>query len=194
MEKAVSKQAGETFALLQKEPSKAASMLMKRLLSAQEGGVTMEDIAYTLAEQLMGNDEKYETTLATQRMPSSRKKKPATQRKNTMVVTVTASVGRNSKLAASHFVSAIADVLDISGADIGKIDIKDSTTKVGLYEEDALNLLELRKPVRIKGSDVSFTMGPADFGHRGKRSSGKRPDFRTGKRGRKKMSSRERSR
>lgn len=63
MEKAVAVQADELFSMIQDKPSKSASMLMKRMQVAQNGGATMEEIAYTLAELVMGGDAKYETTI-----------------------------------------------------------------------------------------------------------------------------------
>ena len=164
MEKAVAKQAEELYPLLQKAPSKSAEKLMKRLLYAQQAGVTIDEIAYALAEKVMGGDEKFTATIQSNR--DSSKKKVGPIKKGSSFVTVTASVGRRSKLSPSHFVSSIANAIDIAGADIGKIEIKEDVTRIGLYEEDAEALLKLRKPVRIKGVEVSFSSSLPSFGRK----------------------------
>lgn len=77
---------------------------------------------------------------------------------NSSMATVVASIGRNAHISPNHLVGAITELLDIPGSSIGKIDIMEESSTIGMYENDAQDLLDYPKTIRVKGVDVTFTM------------------------------------
>ena len=63
-------------------------------------------------------------------------------------------------------VGAIAEILDIPGSSVGKIDIGQEATRIGLREDVAAALMNHKKAIRINGREVAFTVSHAKRGGR----------------------------
>lgn len=163
MERAVAKLAANLLPQMQEEPGKAAQMLVKRLQGAEGCGITVEQVACVLANKLMGGDEKYSPLPGVESIsvkPGAKAGHLGEANDLAPMVTVIASVGRSAKITPNHLVGAIAEVLDIPGSAIGKIDIKDDVSHIGLREDTAGALLAHPKAIRIKGLEVTFSLKP----------------------------------
>ncbi|MDL2324016.1 DEAD/DEAH box helicase [Ruminococcaceae bacterium OttesenSCG-928-A16] len=173
MERAVLKMADELFPQLQAQPGKAASLLVKRLMGEETSGITAQQVACVLAEKLLGGDDTFAAIKGINDAASTQKAGRANAGYNSDgeggMVVVTASVGRSARITPNHLVGAIAEILDIPGSAIGKIDIKDETSQIGMRENIAQALLAHKKPIRIKGQEVTFAMKPV------KRAVGRKP-------------------
>ena len=154
MARTVAKQADELLPQIQRPAGKAAHMLVSRLMGAEGSGITAEQVACALAEKLLGGDERFQSIPVVE----SRPVKAGANGEKAPMVTITASIGRNARITPNHLVGSIAELLDIPGSDIGKIDIKEETTHIGLREDDAYALLRRDEPIRIKGAVVTFAM------------------------------------
>ncbi len=162
MERAVAKSADELMQQMQQPAGEAAQMLVKRLLGAAESGITAEQVACVLAEKLLGGDERFKSSFPQEEPKSAAGyAKPilrGTNDEQSPMVTVTANIGRTARVKPKHFVGAIAELLDIPGKSIGKIDIFDNESRIGLREDAAFALTNYGKPIRINGLDVTFSM------------------------------------
>lgn len=160
MERTVAKEAAELLPQLQQTPGKAAQLLVSRLMGTEGSGITAEQVACALAEKLLGGDEKFASVKELEASPrqSLRTGKPSgfEEGSRSPMVTVTASIGRSARITPNHLVGSIAELLDIPGSEIGKIDIKDESTHIGLREDDAYALAGYGTPIRIKGAVVTF--------------------------------------
>ncbi|MFV0413296.1 MAG: helicase-related protein, partial [Oscillospiraceae bacterium] len=154
MERAVSKAAEGLLPQLQNTPGKAAQLLVQRLLGAEDSGITAEQVACALAEKFLGGDENFETLVPQKPVPL----KAAASAGRTPMVMVTANIGRNGRITPNHLVGAIAEMMDIPGSSIGKIEIKEEESRIGLREDTALALLNYQRPIRINGAVVTFTL------------------------------------
>lgn len=161
MERAVLNLADELLPELQQKQGKAAKLLVNRLLGAEDSGITHAQVALVLAEKLLGGDEKYQSIPAVAEAaarPIDRETPQTDASAENPMVTVTASIGRSSRITPNHLVGAIAEILDIPGSSIGKIDIKDDASRIGMREDVALALLAYPKAIRIKGMAVTFAL------------------------------------
>ncbi len=163
MERAVAKEADSLLPQMQQTPGMAAQLLVKRLMGAEGSGITAEQVACALAEKLLGGDEKFESVKEFENISPRQSARAGKQGvfeagSRSPMVTVTASIGRSARITPNHLVGSIAELLDIPGSEIGKIDIKDETTDIGLREDDAYALVGYGKPIRIKGAVVAFEM------------------------------------
>lgn len=163
MRRAVAKHTEELTPGMQQKPGRAAEMLVERLMGEEGSGITAWQVACALAEKLVGGDEQFARM---DRMAAGSEKKrmrPAGEGgleagSLCPMVTVTASIGRSARITPNHLVGSLAELLDIPGRDIGKIEIKEESTNIGLRENDAYALLGYGKPIRIKGAVVSFEL------------------------------------
>lgn len=134
----------------------AATLLVQQLA---EAGKSPEQIALLLAEKLTGGDSRFQ--LSTDRDARSA---PRTRGEvnmyadNASMVNIVADIGRSARITPNHLVGAIAELLDIPGSAIGKIEIRDDSSYIGLREDTALALLNHKKPIRIKGTNVTFVL------------------------------------
>ncbi len=165
MARAVAKQAEELQPKLQQPCGKAAQMLVKRLLGEEGCGITAQQVAQTLAEKLLGGDEQFASLLDVADFGDRKGAYPAkpgglANGSLCPMVTVTASIGRSARITPNHLVGTLAELLEIPGSDIGKIEIRDESTNIGLRENDAYALIQYAKPIRIKGAVVSFEVLP----------------------------------
>lgn len=163
MERAVAKAAEELLPQIQQEPGKAAQMLVKRLMGEETAGITAHQIACALAEKLLGGDEKFTALNGADDSEWEQEGRKARASKlgngeQSPMATVTANIGRNARITPNHLVGSISELLDIPGSSIGKIEIKDETTTIGLREDIAFQLVQYGKPIRIRGTAVTFTM------------------------------------
>lgn len=161
MERTVAKEAAGLLPQIQAAPGKAAQMLVKRLMGAEGSGITAEQVACALAEKLLGGDAKFESlkeleAAAPGQGPRTARLGGLEAGSHSPMVTVTASIGRSARITPNHLVGSIAELLDIPGSSIGKIDIRDESTSIGLREDDAYALVGYGRPIRIKGAVVSF--------------------------------------
>ena len=160
MARTVAKEADALMPQMQEAPGKAAQMLVKRLMGAEGSGITAEQVAYTLAEKLLGGDSRFESISAIESSPAESGRQRASGNRfsgeKSSMVTLTANIGRSARVTPNHLVGSIAELLDIPGKNIGKIDIDEDATAICLREEDALALLRHRKPIRILGAVVTF--------------------------------------
>lgn len=166
MERAVAHAADGLWPLLQQGTGRAAQLLVKRLRGDDGAGMSDEQIALVLAEKLLGGDAQFKTIAAPETRPAR------VQRSAGAMVTVTANIGRTAKVTPNHFVGAIAEFLNVPGSSIGKIEIGPEATRIGLSEENADALAHSKKPIRINGREVVFTV-PAHAD----RPRGARPSF-----------------
>ncbi|WP_418668164.1 DEAD/DEAH box helicase [Allofournierella sp.] len=161
MERRVSEMAGELLPLLQQPAGQAAQLLVKRLQGGEASGIGSEQIALALAEKLLGGDSQFKTLV----MPKL-KSAPQAAGNASPMVTVTANIGRSDRVLPNHFVGAIAEILDIPGSSVGKIDIGQEATRIGLREDVAAALMNHKKAIRINGREVAFTVSHAKRGGR----------------------------
>lgn len=164
-DKAVAKMAEELMPELQQNnPGNAAKALVKRLMGAETSGITTEQVACILAEKLIGGDEKFadikgiETSRKAEAPRQSEKSGRGGKGDLSPMVAVTADIGRSARITPNHLVGAIAELLDVPGSSIGKIDISENSTSIGMREDTAYALIKHGKPVRIKGQPVTFTL------------------------------------
>lgn len=153
MERAVAKMAEDILPQLQQDVGKAAKMLVKRLKGNEDSDIDPEQIALVLAEKLLGGDSRFKSIEA----PKPKKMREAHGDRSSMV-TVTADIGRVDRVKPNHFVGAIAELLDIPGSSIGKIEIGENSTRIGLRQDTADELANYKKKIRINGRDVIFTV------------------------------------
>lgn len=156
---AVNRTAEGLIAGMPKKPGKVAKQLVDRLLDlGAESGVTAEALLLTLAEKIIGGDEKYKTIPSVQKAQGSKKERGRdNQRGTSSSVVITANIGRNDHIRPNHIVGALTELLGVSGNDIGKIDIRMKETHIGLSRELAQTLVQLGEPVRINRHQVIFT-------------------------------------
>ena len=173
MERTVAKTAENLLPQVQKPHGKAAQMLVKRLMGTKESGITAEQVACMLAEKLLGGDDKFRSPSDAEEAFLKQSAGLSGSGNRSPMVTVIASIGHSARVTPNHLVGSIAELLDIPGSNIGKIDIKENTTHIGMREEVAYALLKHGKPLRIKGVEVTFEMqkrkGPAYVGLPAKR-------------------------
>lgn len=163
MERAVAKTAAELAPQIQASACVAAQMLVKRLMGAEGSGITAEQVAYALAEKLLGGDQRFKSIPAVENRfvkagPAQGAKKKGGHGERAPMVSVTASIGRSARVTPNHLVGSIAELLDIPGSDIGKIEIGEDESRIGMREDDAYALIRHGKPIRIKGAVVTFEM------------------------------------
>ncbi len=157
--RSVAKEAETLLPMLQEKPGKAAQMLVKRLLGSEDSGITAEAVACALAEKLLGGDEKFDRLKEFEALPQPMERLGGLAAgSRSPMVTVTASIGRSARITPNHLVGSLAELLDIPGSEIGKIDIGDESTRIGLREDDAYALMQHDRPIRIKGAAVRFEM------------------------------------
>ena len=160
MELAVAKTTAEIAHLVQIPHGKAAQMLVQSLMGAEESGITAEQVAYTLAEKLLGGDERFNSLNDVEGTFSGGKvrsvKGGTHSGDNSPMITVVANIGRSARITPNHLVGSIAELLGVPGKTIGKIEIKDETTLIGMQEDVAYALIRYGKPIRIKGAEVTF--------------------------------------
>ncbi len=169
MTRAVAKTAEALAPQMQNAPGEAAQMLVKRLLGADGSGITPEQVACALAEKLLGGDGQFKSIVSPEgtrgaggaygkTSPRGASGTHATRGEHAPMVTVTANIGRSGRVTPNHLVGAIAELLDIPGKSIGKINIGEDESYIGLREDTALALANWKKPIRINGVDVAFTL------------------------------------
>ncbi len=154
MNHAVEKTAAALTGTVRKPTGTAAKMLVDQLLCADGGAATAYEVACTLAEKLLGGDKAFQS-VPTKEEPA-RHSTPGQDNKSPMV-TVIASIGRNDHITPNHLVGTLAELLDIPGRSIGKIDIHEDSSSIGMREDCAKALMD-HSPVRIKGTEVTFTV------------------------------------
>lgn len=79
------------------------------------------------------------------------------------------NIGRNSHIAPNHIVGAIAERTGISGKEIGKIEIYDKTTIVGIPKEKVIHVIDSMRGCKICGlitNTVLFVDGKNNSGNK----------------------------
>lgn len=76
-------------------------------------------------------------------------------------VALSASIGRNQRIAPNFIVSAIVEGAGVSAATIGKIDIYADHTRVEVTPDTAKKILQTMQLTRIKGERVRFSIADA---------------------------------
>lgn len=74
------------------------------------------------------------------------------------MVALTASIGRNQRIAPNFIVSAIVEGADVPASTIGKIDIYADHTRVEVTPDSARRILQTMQLARIKGNRVRFSL------------------------------------
>ena len=120
------------------------------LLQMNEGGRSMElpdvtDIVPTARPQTPPN--------VSAKAPARRKNAPAGD-----MVALTASIGRNQRIAPNFIVSAIVEGANVAASTIGKIDIYADHTRVEVTPDSARSILQSMQLTRIKGNRVRFSL------------------------------------
>lgn len=120
------------------------------LLQMNEGGRSMElpDVTDIVP------------TARPQTPPSGKAAAPA-RRKNASfgdMVALTASIGRNQRIAPNFIVSAIVEGANVAANTIGKIDIYADHTRVEVTPDSARSILQTMQLTRIKGNRVRFSL------------------------------------
>ena len=120
------------------------------LLQMNEGGRSMElpDVTDIVP------------TTRPQTPPSGKAAAPA-RRKNVPsgdMVALTASIGRNQRIAPNFIVSAIVEGANVAANTIGKIDIYADHTRVEVTPDSARSILQTMQLTRIKGNRVRFSL------------------------------------
>lgn len=156
MERAVEAFAAELLPQVQAQPGKAARLLVKRLSGIEGSGISAEQVALVLAEKLLGGDDAFAPVPALAEPSRAARSISSGGGSEGPMVTVTASIGRDSRITPNHLVGAIAEVLDVPGSAIGKIDIGPDTSQIGMRQDMALALFAYPTPIRIKGIEVEF--------------------------------------
>ena len=183
MRQAVEKMALELRKQMQNPTGQAARMLIQQL---QGSGADAEQLALVLAEQLLGGDAKYALPEGLDgnfgKKPKQADKgvaKRATGKINDMV-SVTVSIGRNDRIAPGHLVAAISEALDISGSELGKIDIQKDSSTISMSKANAKALVS-HAQIRIQKRPVTFTLKAAQKPHVNQTNSPKPPKKPQGK-------------
>ena len=99
-------------------------------------------------------------TARPQTPPNGNAKAPA-RRKNAPsgdMVALTASIGRNQRIAPNFIVSAIVEGANVAASTIGKIDIYADHTRVEVTPDSARSILQRMQLTRIKGNRVRFSL------------------------------------
>ena len=164
MARAVQREAAALLPQMAGEPGRAAGMLVRELLGKDER-FTPEKVALALAEKLIGGDSRFKSIVAPEEIAGKRgpgaRRARGTGESNAPWASVTADIGRAGRVTPHHFVRAIAELLDIPGTAVGKIDIGEQESRIGLRQDMAEALLKLRRPVKLAGREVHFKLGPA---------------------------------
>lgn len=157
---AVVKLAEELMPVINAKPGKVSKQLVSHLLTMGEAeGVTPEQIMYAMAEKITGGDRAYKGIARKHKKEARGKdaRKSGSSGSHTKIM-VTANVGRNNFVKPNHIVGALTETLDISGNEIGKIDIGPNDTRISMGEETARQLVEMKQPIKINRRDVVFTI------------------------------------
>lgn len=168
-EKELVRLADEIQPLLQIAPSKEARLLVK-LLSEESASEDDKEICLALAQYLVAQSSSITALSSFGAIKGANR--PAPNQEPRAMVTINASIGRNTRVTPNHFIGALVEALDISAQSIGKIDIKEETSSITLREDSAMAVLEYTKSIRILGEKVKFTL------KKSKRSEGKRSNSR----------------
>ena len=120
------------------------------LLQMNEGARSMElpevtDIVPTARPQTPPN--------GSAKAPARRRNAPSGD-----MVALTASIGRNQRIAPNFIVSAIVEGANVPAKTIGKIDIYAEYTRVEVTPDSARSILQTMQLTRIKGNRVRFSL------------------------------------
>ncbi len=148
-------------------PSKSARQLVELLLEQHD--VDEDQLVYLLAEKIVGEDKNLATFADWQDIPT-RQPGPAKASGGSSfassgsMVTVIASIGRASRITPNHIIGALVEAIDLPSKSIGKIDIKDEKTHIGMRQDAAQALMAYKKKIRIAGESVNFRLQAAKSG------------------------------
>ncbi|MFI3206526.1 MAG: DEAD/DEAH box helicase [Clostridia bacterium] len=87
-----------------------------------------------------------------------REKTPAGNKTGRAYQKVSISIGRSSRIAPKHIVGALTEKTDLCGGDIGKIDIYDDYTVVGIPTEHIDETLTVMDGSRINGEQITLKL------------------------------------
>ena len=141
--------------------SKSAQQLVALLL--EKHSIDEDQLVYMLAEKIVGEDKNLATFADWQDIPT-RQPSPAKSAgsssfaSSSSMVTVIASIGRTSRITPNHIIGAIMEAIDLPPKSIGKIEIKDDKTNIGMRQDAAQALLAVKKKIRIAGESVNFRL------------------------------------
>lgn len=144
------------------QPGKSARQLVELLQQKHE--LSAEQLVLLLAEKIVGEDKTLATFAEWQDLPTRPVGSPSSSgaapsySSNSSMVTVVASIGRNARVTPNHIIGALMEAIDLPPKSIGKIDIKEDKTNIGMRQDAAQALMAYKKKIRIAGESVNFRL------------------------------------